>query len=93
MNNAPRTPVKNTTPMKPQDNNTTQILTNAKLHLADLGLSYRVAAPMVGVTYQHLSDVLNGHRRSLPLLVRVMALGKNRKRRTTRGREQAATLS
>jgi hypothetical protein len=67
-----------------QEESSTQILTKAKEHLAHLGLSYRVAAPMCGVTYQHLSEVLNGRRRSLPLIGRIMALGKNRKRRAAR---------
>lgn len=57
-----------------QEENSTQILTTAKSHLRSLGLSYRMAAPIVGVTYQHLSLVLNGHRISLPLIRRVLDL-------------------
>ena len=40
------------------------------------GWSYRVAAPLLGVTYQHLSDVLNGNRQSLRLLKKIRGLPK-----------------
>lgn len=38
------------------------------------GWSYRRAAPVLGVTYQHLSEVLNGRRESQRLLRAVAAL-------------------
>ena len=40
-----------------------------KHKLKEAGLSYRRAAPMLGVTYQHLSEVLNGHRKCVRLLL------------------------
>lgn len=46
----------------------------AKAHLRSAGWSYRTAAPALGVTYQHLCYVLNGHRHSLRLLAKVAAL-------------------
>ncbi len=49
-------------------------LRKAKQHLASIGLSYRKAAPLTGVCYQHLCDVLNGHRESRRLLNRIMEL-------------------
>ena len=44
------------------------------------GWSYRAAAPVLGVTYQHLCYVLNGHRASR----RVMASIHSIPRRETR---------
>ena len=38
------------------------------------GWSYRTAAPFLGVTYQQISFVLNGHRQSISLLRRIHAL-------------------
>jgi transcriptional regulator with XRE-family HTH domain len=40
----------------------------AKVTLKNRGWSYRRAAPRLGVSYQHLSDVLNGKRHSDRLL-------------------------
>lgn len=40
------------------------------------GWSYREAAPVLGVTYQHLSEVLNGKRISRRLLAAIAALPK-----------------
>lgn len=40
----------------------------AKFKLKELKLSYRKAAPLLGVTYQHLCWVLNGRRKSKSLL-------------------------
>lgn len=39
-----------------------------KAALAARGLSYRTLAPELGVTYQHLCLVLNGHRESARVL-------------------------
>ena len=47
---------------------------HAKHKLKHLGLSYRKAAPMLGVTYQHLSFVLNGHRQSRRLITAIQSL-------------------
>lgn len=47
----------------------------AKKTLKRGGWTYRKAAPVLGVSYQHLSDVLNGHRYSRRLLVKVAELG------------------
>ena len=38
------------------------------------GWSYRAAAPVLGVTYQHLCLVFNGHRHSRRLLAAIAAL-------------------
>ncbi len=46
----------------------------AKQVLTDRGYTYRQAAPLLGVTYQHLSEVLNGHRQSASLLRRISDL-------------------
>lgn len=59
-----------------QAQKTPKELRKAKAHLAEIGLSYRKAAPLTGVTYQYLSDVLNGHRVSIRLTRKIMALTK-----------------
>lgn len=46
----------------------------AKVTLKNRGWSYRRAAPLLGVSYQHLSDVLNGKRHSRSLLRRIKDL-------------------
>lgn len=46
----------------------------AKQVLRDRGYSYRQAAPLLGVCYQHLSEVLNGHRPSGRVLRKISAL-------------------
>jgi hypothetical protein len=38
------------------------------------GWSYRAAAPVLGVTYQYLCDVLNGRHSSIRLTARIEAL-------------------
>jgi hypothetical protein len=48
--------------------------TTAKRALTAKRLSYRRAAPLLGVTYQHLSEVLNGRRQSRRLLARIETL-------------------
>lgn len=53
----------------------------AKVTLKTNGWSYRRAAPRLGVTYQHLSEVLNGTRTSNSLLVRVQKLPAAKKSR------------
>jgi hypothetical protein len=45
-----------------------------KRELKNKGWSYRAAAAASGRTYQHISDVLNGHRQSLRLLCVLHAL-------------------
>ena len=46
----------------------------AKTMLREKGWSYRRGAGLLGVTYQHLSLVLNGHRESRRLLRAIAAL-------------------
>jgi predicted transcriptional regulator len=53
----------------------------AKAKLKNMGLSYRKAAPLLGVTYPHLSYVLNGHRESRRLLKAISELSLSQERR------------
>lgn len=46
----------------------------ARKTLAARGWSYRSAAPLMGVTYQHLAMVLTGRRESRRLLAAIHAL-------------------
>lgn len=46
----------------------------AKRHLKQNHWSYRNVAPVLGVTFQHLCMVLNGHRESRRLLNRIAEL-------------------
>lgn len=46
----------------------------AKRTLKTSGWSYRRAAPVLGVSYQHLSEVLNGRRQSRRLLAKIGTL-------------------
>lgn len=46
----------------------------AKHQLKRKGWTYRRAAAAIGVTYQHLSEVLNGHRASKRLLKAIRGL-------------------
>lgn len=46
----------------------------AKELLKKKGWSYRKAAPVLGVCYQHLSDVLNGQRESRRILNAIQEL-------------------
>ena len=50
------------------------ICQRAKARLTELGLSYRRAAPLLGVRFEHLCLVLNGHRDSARLLAAIDAL-------------------
>lgn len=50
----------------------------ARAHLKAKGWSYRSAARETGVCYQHLSEVLNGHRDSRRLLADLLALPKRK---------------
>ena len=50
----------------------------AKDKLKTLGWSYRTVAPMLGVRFEHLSHVLNGHRESARLLRKIEALDARR---------------
>jgi hypothetical protein len=45
-----------------------------KVTFKEKGWSYRTAAPVLGVTYQYLCDVLNGRRQSTRLLRKVRSL-------------------
>ncbi len=51
----------------------------AKQVLRDRGYSYRQAAPLLGVCYQHLSEVLNGHRPSGRVLRKISQLAPREK--------------
>jgi hypothetical protein len=51
-------------------------LRKAKAHLAEMGWSYRHAAKHLGVCYQHISDVLNGHIPSARLVAKILAMPK-----------------
>lgn len=46
----------------------------AKVELKRKGYSYRAAAPLLDVTYQHLSEVLNAKRNSRRVLVKIKTL-------------------
>lgn len=46
----------------------------ARSHLFAAGWSYRSAAPVLGVSYQHLAQVLTGERQSRRLTAAVQAL-------------------
>jgi hypothetical protein len=46
----------------------------AKRKLKKMGLSYRKASPLLGVSYPHLCYVLNGHRDSGRLMRAIAAL-------------------
>jgi hypothetical protein len=48
----------------------------AKRHLKLCGWSYRTAAPVLGVRFEHLCRVLNGQRESKALLQRVVNLSR-----------------
>jgi hypothetical protein len=43
----------------------------AKRKLKETGWTYRTAAIVLGITYQHLSYVLNGHRHSRRVLAAI----------------------
>jgi len=43
----------------------------AKVTLKDRGWSYRTAAPLLGISYQHLCWVLNGQRSSRRVLKKI----------------------
>jgi transcriptional regulator with XRE-family HTH domain len=44
---------------------------HAKVTLKERGWTYRSAAQVLGITYQHLSYVLNGHRESRRVLAAI----------------------
>jgi len=46
----------------------------AKRHLEKLGVSQRGIAPKLGVRFEHLNRVLNGHRHSRRLLALIATL-------------------
>jgi hypothetical protein len=50
----------------------------ARAHFYAMGWSYRSAAPVLGVSYQHLCQVLNGERPSRRLTAAVLALPKRK---------------
>ncbi len=47
---------------------------HAKVTLKEKGWTYRTAATVLGVTFQHLSYVLNGHRASRRILTAIEAM-------------------
>jgi hypothetical protein len=51
----------------------------AKHHLKTLGYAQRKVAPLLGVTYEHLNRVLNGHLKSRSLLERISNLPPQKK--------------
>lgn len=60
-------------------NQQVELLTKTRLNLKRKGWSLRAAAPFLGVSVKHLSLVLNGKRKSLPLLKRIEMLPPRRK--------------
>ena len=52
------------------------VIQSAKNLLKQKGWSYRAAAPVLSVTYQHLSEVLNGKRPAARLLAAIKRLPK-----------------
>lgn len=58
---------------------TTKPHTRHKRILKKAGLSYRKAAPILGVHFTHLDRVLQGRRESKSLLKRIEDLGKGGK--------------
>ncbi|WP_035605096.1 hypothetical protein [Haloferula sp. BvORR071] len=59
------------TPKKPR---VSRAIAAARRHFFAQGWSYRSAAPLLGVGYQHVSEVLNGRRESKRLLAAILAL-------------------
>jgi lambda repressor-like predicted transcriptional regulator len=55
-------------------------LEQEKSKLRRKGWAYRRLAAELGVTYQYLSDVLNGHRASRRLIARIVAVPKSPKK-------------
>lgn len=53
---------------------TRQRLEQAKARLKEKGWSHRSAARELGVSFEHLNRVLNGHRESKSLLIRIGGL-------------------
>lgn len=53
---------------------TTSATSAAKAHLRAAGWTYRTAAAHLGISYQHISYVLNGQRSSRSLLARLQKL-------------------
>jgi hypothetical protein len=47
---------------------------SAKRSLKSKGWTYRTVAPYLGVTYQHLSEVLNGKRQSRRIITKIPQL-------------------
>jgi hypothetical protein len=56
----------------------------AKVELKKRGHSYRSAAPLVGRGYQWISQVLNGHSTSRPVLEEIYKLPIREKRKAVR---------
>lgn len=46
----------------------------ARSHLRERGLSYRLAAPLLGVHFTHLHYVMSGKRDSVSLLEKILRL-------------------
>lgn len=49
---------------------------SARRHFYEAGWSYRAAAPLLGVSYQHLCQVLTGDRQSRRLTAAILQLPK-----------------
>ncbi len=61
----------------------------AKALLRSKNWSYRRAANVLGVTYQHLCLVLNGHRVGTRLIPKIMAIGESPRRYRVRLAERS----
>jgi len=59
----------------------------AKVELKRRGHSYRSAAPFIGRTYQWISDVLNGHKKSRPVIEAVFHLPQRTPPRATESKQ------
>ena len=53
---------------------TSHRLKTAKKYLREAGWSQQAAAKYLGVTFEHLNRVLNGHRESLSLIEKIEKL-------------------
>ena len=61
-------------PFQPGNPRVSRAVKAARRHIRRAGWSYRAAAPVLGCCYQFLAQVLNGRKKSRPLLERVMGL-------------------
>ncbi len=65
---------------QPATNSDHRVLTGEFAHLVEhlkkVGISQRKAAPLLGVTFEHLNRCLNGHRTSRSLMERISKLNR-----------------